>query len=273
MRWAAKRDTKKREDKAYCLLGIFNVFLPLIYGEGENAFIRLREEIDKRLGRKLDLEKIPYAKGAMFNSYAGDHRTCHPATRVDLLRQVQDWAQQPQSKSIFWLNGMAGTGKSTISWTVAKWLTDQGHLGVVDHGVSFFFKRGEGDRGSASRLFSTIIRQLVLKIPGVDTLIANLIASDPHIFDKALGEQFDKLIYQPLRKVNIPAGHCLILVLVVDALDECETEVDIKTILDLWSRLPQITTTCLKLFLTSRPDLPIRLGFKSMSVDSYSIRT
>jgi hypothetical protein len=149
MRWAAKRHTKKREDEAYCLQGIFNVFIPVMYGEGENAFIRLREEIDKRRRSKLDLEKIPYARGAMFNSYGGDHRTCHPATRVDLLRQVQDWAQQPQSKSIFWLNGMAGTGKSTISWTVAKWLTDQGHLGLVDHGASFFFKRGEGDRGSA----------------------------------------------------------------------------------------------------------------------------
>jgi Heterokaryon incompatibility protein (HET) len=48
MRWAAKRDTKKKEDKAYCLLGIFDIFMPLIYGEGDNAFIRLKEEIDKR---------------------------------------------------------------------------------------------------------------------------------------------------------------------------------------------------------------------------------
>ncbi len=34
-RWAARRDTKKREDRAYCLLGIFNVFIPPIYGEGD----------------------------------------------------------------------------------------------------------------------------------------------------------------------------------------------------------------------------------------------
>jgi hypothetical protein len=52
MRWAAKRHTKKREDEAYCLQGIFNVFIPVMYGEGENAFIRHGEEIDKRLGRK-----------------------------------------------------------------------------------------------------------------------------------------------------------------------------------------------------------------------------
>lgn len=52
LRWAARRDTKKKEDRAYCLLRIFEVFMPLIYGEGENAFNRLREEIDKRCRSK-----------------------------------------------------------------------------------------------------------------------------------------------------------------------------------------------------------------------------
>lgn len=46
-RWAARRRTKKLEDGAYCLSGIFGVFLPLMYGEGSNAFKRLREEIEK----------------------------------------------------------------------------------------------------------------------------------------------------------------------------------------------------------------------------------
>ena len=47
MGWAAKRETKKKEDQAYCLFGIFDVFMPLIYGEGENALVRLRKKIDK----------------------------------------------------------------------------------------------------------------------------------------------------------------------------------------------------------------------------------
>ncbi|CAK38721.1 uncharacterized protein An04g04570 [Aspergillus niger] len=45
MSWAAKRQTSRVEDRAYSLMGIFNVNMPLIYGEGENAFIRLQEEI------------------------------------------------------------------------------------------------------------------------------------------------------------------------------------------------------------------------------------
>ncbi|CAM1509112.1 Fc.00g028510.m01.CDS01 [Cosmosporella sp. VM-42] len=45
MSWAAKRQTTRIEDLAYCLLGIFNVNMPLLYGEGEKAFVRLQEEI------------------------------------------------------------------------------------------------------------------------------------------------------------------------------------------------------------------------------------
>jgi hypothetical protein len=45
MSWAANRQTTREEDLAYCLLGIFDVYLPLTYGEGINAFIRLQEAI------------------------------------------------------------------------------------------------------------------------------------------------------------------------------------------------------------------------------------
>jgi len=45
MSWAAHRETTRVEDRAYCLLGIFGIYMPLIYGEGERAFTRLQEEI------------------------------------------------------------------------------------------------------------------------------------------------------------------------------------------------------------------------------------
>ena len=48
--WAESRETRRKEDKVYSLMGIFDVYMPLIYGEGrENAFIRLRNKINKRL--------------------------------------------------------------------------------------------------------------------------------------------------------------------------------------------------------------------------------
>jgi hypothetical protein len=56
MSWAARRTTTFKEDEVYCLLGIFKVFLPLIYGEGKAyAALRLREEIARRQeGRSIE---------------------------------------------------------------------------------------------------------------------------------------------------------------------------------------------------------------------------
>jgi Heterokaryon incompatibility protein (HET) len=51
--WAAKRETTVEEDQVYCLLGIFDIYLPLIYGEGKkNALRRLQDEINKSLSVK-----------------------------------------------------------------------------------------------------------------------------------------------------------------------------------------------------------------------------
>jgi len=47
MAWAAKRNTSRVEDKSYCLMGLFGIHMPLIYGEGESAFLRLQLEIMK----------------------------------------------------------------------------------------------------------------------------------------------------------------------------------------------------------------------------------
>ena len=48
MSWASHRSTTRIEDEAYCLLGLFGINMPLIYGEGRRAFLRLQEEILQR---------------------------------------------------------------------------------------------------------------------------------------------------------------------------------------------------------------------------------
>ena len=83
------------------------------------------------------------------------------------------------------------------------------------------------------RVFPTITRELILKVPGLEALVAEAINSDPLIFDKALGEQFDKLLYRPLQKVSIFKTNCPTLIVVVDALDECGEDNDIEAILSL----------------------------------------
>jgi hypothetical protein len=47
MSWAARREIARAEDRAYCLMGIFGTHMPLVYGEGERAVVRLQEEIMK----------------------------------------------------------------------------------------------------------------------------------------------------------------------------------------------------------------------------------
>jgi hypothetical protein len=52
--WATRRTTRRKEDEAYCLLGIFDIFMPLLYGEGrEKAMMRLQETIDKPLSKSF----------------------------------------------------------------------------------------------------------------------------------------------------------------------------------------------------------------------------
>ena len=256
--------TLARQDRG--LLGQLQQELQTVLEEVEQ--IHKVQVFFERIEKKIDLNRLKVIEGASFDAYGQIHQACHPATRVDLLRHIQDWAQQPDSQSIFWLNGMAGTGKSTISCTVAKWLVDQGFQGTARLGASFFFKRGEADRGSAALLFPTIAGQLATRINGFDVLIAKAIDVDPYICSKALGEQFKRLIYEPLQQltsIHDPSTY----VVVLDALDECENEDDVQTVLQLWSSLPQMANIHLRLFLTSRPDLPIRLGFKKLSGDKY----
>jgi len=220
--------------------------------------------LNQRIDQKIDLAKLPSAEGAAFDSHHDElDARCHPETRVDLLSQIKQWALDPQDKCIFWLNGMAGTGKSTISRTVAQSFAYGCKLGA-----SFFFKRGEGDRGNARRFFTTITAQLVVKLPALIPHVRDAIEADPFISEKSMTEQFEKLIFQPLSKIE-SAPQSSKLVIVVDALDECEREGDIRTILHLLSRTKDVGSASLRIFVTSRPQLPIRLGFKKMSGDTY----
>jgi hypothetical protein len=154
---------------------------------------------------------------------------------------------------------MAGTGKSTISHTVAQNFADKGDLGA-----SFFFKRGEGDRGHAGLFIATIATQLVQKIPSLAPQVQNAIEADPKISRKALKQQFETLVLQPLGKIPTGPQKPSRIVIVIDALDECDREEDVRIIIRLLSQVQRITSVQLKFFLTSRPELPIRLGFEDI---------
>ncbi|KAI9763398.1 MAG: hypothetical protein M1839_006453 [Geoglossum umbratile] len=218
---------------------------------------------NNNLHQKIDLAKLPIANGASFDSHMEEYNArCLANTRVELRRQITEWAEDSSGKPIFWLNGMAGTGKSTIARTIAQSFADKAQLGA-----SFFFKKGEGDRSNASRFFTTVATDLMAHVPGLISGIMKAIDADPAISQKALKDQFEKLILQPLSETNYPKA--LGLIVVIDALDECERDEDVRTILQLLSRTKDLKLVSLRVFVTSRPELPIRLGFKQMSDGSY----
>ncbi|KAH6883935.1 putative wd40 protein [Thelonectria olida] len=212
------------------------------------------------LDQKMVLDRLPVAAGASFDSRDEEHNsTCLQDTRVDLLRQIQEWASNPHTKALFWLNGMAGTGKSTISRTICRQFVQSSRLGS-----SFFFKRGEADRGSLSRFFTTIAAQLAEMHPVIAPHIKSAIDGDPNISRKATREQFDKLIKQPLGHISLDTRRMSSLVFVIDALDECDRDEDAKLIINLFSCYTKDLHPKLKVLITSRPELPIRLGFNTV---------
>ncbi|KAL6229305.1 hypothetical protein BDW75DRAFT_235316 [Aspergillus navahoensis] len=221
-------------------------------------------QVDQR-AQDMDFEKLEGVMEAAFESFSDrDEVQCLQGTRTVLLQQIIDWALLPSRKSIFWLKGMAGTGKSTISRTVAESLKNINHLGA-----SFFFKRGEGDRGNAKKFFPTLIRQLMLRIPGLRSGMQMVLHDNPDIASKSLREQFEKLLLQPLVTLDQLGRQPQTAVIVIDALDECEHDQDIRAIIRLLPSLQKANGVSIRIFVTSRPELPIHLGFSEITGHEY----
>jgi hypothetical protein len=214
---------------------------------------------------KADLSKLTVVKSAAYNSYDdGITTTCLRGTRTDLLSQITTWANDRSGTCIYWLCGVAGTGKSTIARTVAETLDRQNRLGA-----SFFFKRGEGDRGTGRLFFPTIALQIADRIPGIDQFMAEALAADSLLSGRSLQEQFEKLLLQPLLHVTSASAARSEMIVVIDALDECEREDDVRMLIFHLARLHDITSYRLRIFVTSRPELPINLGFRKIDGSLY----
>ena len=224
--------------------------------------------VDKKtdkLHQKIDFAKLPIAKGASFDAHLEEHNTrCLTNTRVVLQRQIKEWAKDGTGKPIFWLNGMAGTGKSTIARTIAQSFADEGQLGA-----SFFFQ----ERGGRPWYCKQVLHYYCSKSEGSCTR-----------FDIKHNESnwcwpsyFRKGSKGPVWEVDTAAtignktgfskcigtNHC----------NWCIRRVRAK---GRYSGDP--TTPCSNKepwlnfvagFVTSRPDLPIRLGFKQMLDGTY----
>jgi NACHT domain len=168
------------------------------------------------------------------------------------------WVDGGDERCIFWLNGMAGTGKSTIARTVAYKYYNRNRLGA-----SFFFSRGGGDVSHAGKFVTSIAAQLAGKSPSLKRSICEVITEYSAIASQALRDQWNQLVLQPLSKLEANSLQSPLLI-VIDALDECEGENNIRMILQLLAEARAPRTVQLRIFLTSRPEIPIHFGFHTM---------
>jgi hypothetical protein len=99
--------------------------------------------------------------------------------------------------------------------------------------------------------------------------IRKTLDEDSNVSHKALKDQFEKLILQPLLGIKQARSQSSVRVAVIDALDECEREEDIRAILQLLAQTKDIQPVPLQIVVTSRPELHIRLGFKEMLNGTY----
>lgn len=152
---------------------------------------------------------------------------------------------------------MAGTGKSTISLTVAEMFHTHGRLGA-----SFFFSRGQGDLGNATKLFINLSAMLLRQIPELLKPLKEALEDDPAIFRKGLRQQWKSLLLQPLQKVTLSSPQSAPIIILIDALDECENNQDVKLILESFSQIVSIRSLQIRIFLTSRPEHHIGSGFR-----------
>ena len=189
---------------------------------------------------------------------AGHHDTCLQGTRESVLDGIMRWAEDLRDRQVFWLNGLAGTGKSTIAQTFSEMVAKNGSLGA-----SFFCSRDYLDRKELKNIFPTLAYQLASRYPAFRRRIIEAIKRDPSVARNSLISQLRDLIVDPLSSANIS---CII---VVDALDECVDDQPASAILSVLGRFVK-QLPLVKFFITGRPEPRIRTGFRLPLLEPFT---
>ncbi|KAK0720354.1 hypothetical protein B0H67DRAFT_599864 [Lasiosphaeris hirsuta] len=212
-----------REDKAYSLFGIFDVHMPLLYGEGEaGAFSRLREKIDKYYHRLADLrsvdprlekERIEAAKGGLaVNAY-----------RRALESLNLDRWHLPENR-MFWIQGGSGKGKTMLLCGIINELERAMVAGGHCHNLAYYFCQATDSRiNSATAVLRGLIYLLVHRQP---RLLLHLPKDTYPSDDVVAWIVLSKVLREMLEDPNLKVTY-----VVIDALDEYLT--DLPKLLDL----------------------------------------
>jgi WD40 repeat protein len=134
-------------------------------------------------------------------------------TRVQLLADIMSWAELPASPVVFWLTGLAGTGKSTVARTMCERLAEKGLLGA-----SFFISRQVTKRRHAPNVLRTLAYQLAGHNSAFSAAMLPTLQDSPELaHSEGLQKLVTELLVKPAGVLTTNAG----LLIVIDAMDEC----------------------------------------------------
>ncbi|KIJ23644.1 hypothetical protein M422DRAFT_148463, partial [Sphaerobolus stellatus SS14] len=208
------------------------------------------------------LGKLGSVTGAEFNHE--DRQSCMQGTRVLLLAELWKWGIDLSAPHIFWLSGIAGTGKTTVLETFCRMLDKEGLLGG-----SFFCSRKSKDRATLQNIFPSLAQAMARTSNGFREELMKVLqhreCSDPHGMN--LADQYRLLIMQPAKAAF--KQHTASIVLAIDALDECDDGVATEKLLNVI--LTSRPVEYLKIIVTSRPEPPIRSAFQSKHHSSFHL--
>ncbi|QRW22601.1 peptidase C14 [Rhizoctonia solani] len=174
--------------------------------------------------KELRLAKVLSAESAFYDSGGVKRGRCAPETRKPQIDLLLQWASNPDSGRTCWMNGMAGTGKTTIAYTVCERLGSQ-------LGASFFCSRTISECRQVNSIIPCIAYQLARFSAPFGRALDSVLKADPDVHRRNLKQQYEKLICEPLAKEikSMPPD----VIVVIDALDECEDPESVEQILDL----------------------------------------
>jgi hypothetical protein len=152
-----------------------------------------------------------------FHNAPNASEMCLAGTRQKLLADLFAWFDDvdPSRERVLWLNGLAGTGKTTVARTIATRAHKQGRLAAA-----FFFSRNIAVTRSSSAILPTVAYQLAHYQRLFRTAVCTAVSSDEDVRDRGIATQAD-VLFSNLRGVTVPDTPLLI---VLDALDECYLE-------------------------------------------------
>ncbi|EGO05416.1 hypothetical protein SERLA73DRAFT_149548 [Serpula lacrymans var. lacrymans S7.3] len=178
--------------------------------------------------------------------------SCLPDTRIDVLTSIAEWATSPTTKeNVLWLHGLAGSGKSTISTTVANFFRELRRLGAFT-----FFNRDITGRSDPAIVIRTLAYQLGEFDSRIGSAISKVIESTPSIKQSPIRWQFLKLLMEPLSSLETSKREGPIII-IIDALDECGHPGTRSELLKTFALELHKLPNTVRILITSRDEMDI----------------